>query len=277
MSVMAGGGAAFVIKAEEVVALNYLASDHPRPSRVEWINRATDQVMRPSSIEQLLRTLFITDVSPSVRKLRETSGLRVILRSESDRARFASSFAKALVAERESHSSRMTAIFPSQADAEAAMASLQGEGVPADAISMLWRASRFIDTAIAWPEGHSIGSVAGATAGGGIAGAAFGLTVLAIPGVGPVAAIGALAPILTSVATIGGLMGAAGGAIARMLDDFDVDDRFIKSYEQDIKRGKVFLAVDMQKAGRPEATVRAALLRNRGAHTVGSASGEAAA
>lgn len=274
---MAQGGAAFVIKAEEVVALNYMAPDHPRPARVEWINRATDQVMRPSSIEQLLRTLFSPNVSPSVKKLRETSGLRVILRSEGDRVRFSDYFAKALTAERESHFSRVTAIFPSQADAEAAMASLQGEGVPADAISMLWRASRFIDTAIAWPEGHSIGSVAGATAGGGIAGAAFGLTVLAIPGVGPVAAIGALAPILSSVATIGGLMGAAGGAIARMLDDFDVDDRFIKAYEQDIKRGKVFLAVDMQNAGCPESTVQAAMLRNRGAHTVGTSSGEVAA
>ena len=49
---------AFVIKVEELAALNYLAADHPRPSKVEWINRGTDQVLKSSSIEMLMRTLF---------------------------------------------------------------------------------------------------------------------------------------------------------------------------------------------------------------------------
>ena len=67
---------AFVIKAEELVALNYLDRNHPRPRKLEWINRGTNQPLRRSSIEMLLRTLFREVETPSVVKLHQSAGLR---------------------------------------------------------------------------------------------------------------------------------------------------------------------------------------------------------
>lgn len=55
---------AFVIKAEELAALNYLDREHPRPREIEWINRGTDQILKPSTVDMLLRTLFRDVVSP---------------------------------------------------------------------------------------------------------------------------------------------------------------------------------------------------------------------
>ena len=79
----------FVIKAEELATLNYLDRNHPRPRRLEWINRGTNQKLRRTSIELLLRTLFRQVTSPSVVRLHHSSGLRAIFATEQERARFA--------------------------------------------------------------------------------------------------------------------------------------------------------------------------------------------
>jgi hypothetical protein len=57
---------AFVIKVDELPALNFLNPDHSRPLMTEWINRGTDQKMRRSTIDQMLRTMNQVDPSPSV-------------------------------------------------------------------------------------------------------------------------------------------------------------------------------------------------------------------
>lgn len=129
------------------------------------------------------------------------------------------------------------------------MNGLKDVGIPDNAISLLWRASRFLDTDVEWVEGHSKLSVAGAIAGSGVAGAMLGVAILAIPGVGPVAAAGALAAsAFSSVAAVSGIIGATGGAIARMLTDHDVDGVSAGYYEQEIRRGKVFVSVDTRIA-----------------------------
>ena len=80
---------AFVIKPDELAALNYLSPDHPHPQRIQWINRGTDQELKPSTVAMLLRTLYLDIASPSVVRLHRSAGLRVVFRNERDRERFA--------------------------------------------------------------------------------------------------------------------------------------------------------------------------------------------
>jgi uncharacterized membrane protein len=62
---------------------------------------------------------------------------------------------------------------------------------------------------------------------------------------------------LTSIATVGGILGATGGALARMLTDHDVDGVAARYYEEQIQRGKVFVSVDTRNSvGDHEEAVR---------------------
>ncbi|WP_394726899.1 hypothetical protein [Altererythrobacter sp. GH1-8] len=240
----------YVIKAEDLRAINYLAPDHPRPRSVEWINRGTDQTMRPTTTAMLMRTLYKPTRSPSVQKLHDSAGLRVVFRSEQDREAFASAFRKACQQEQVLRDDVICAMFDSREAAEKAIGELREVGIPAKAISLLFRASQFMDTDAQWPEGHSPLSIAGAIAGGGVAGALVGIGVLLVPGVGPVAAGGAIAAsALSSMASVSGVIGATGGALAKMLTDHDVDGVTAAQYDDEIRRGKVFLSVDTRIAG----------------------------
>lgn len=235
----------FVIKAGELSAINYLPGDHPRPRRVEWINRGTDQVLRPTTIAMLLRTIFQPAKTPSVRRLHESSGLRIVFRSDDDRSAFAEAFEQAQESEHACKGAVETAIFESRTDAEAAIAALRQGGVAPSAISMMCRVSQFTDGAGQWPEGHSRSSVAGAVAGSGLAGALLGTALLFVPGVGQVAVAGAIAAsAVSSVASMSGIIAATGGAIAKMLTDHDVDGVTASFYDQQIQRGKVFVSVE---------------------------------
>ena len=256
-----------MIKAEELVAVNYLADDHPRPQSVEWINRGTDQVLRPTTTDMLLRTLFQPAASPSVQKLHDSSGLRVVFRSDAERERFATAFRDAIAKERATTEHVVTAIFDDRGKAETAIAALHHQGVSPAAISLLCRASHFGDPEARWPEGHSSMSITGAVAGGGIAGALLGVAFLFVPGVGPLAAAGALAAsAIPSVASVSGIIGATGGAVAKMLTDHDVDGVMAEYYDRQIKRGKVFVSVDQRQTTLAREFVERVLEKNGGAH-----------
>ncbi|WP_241255170.1 hypothetical protein [Altererythrobacter sp. BO-6] len=236
---------AFVIRAGDLLAVNYLSEGHPRPLAVEWINRGTDQVLRQTTRDMLLRTLFQPVDTPSVQKLHDSAGLRVVFRSESERARFAAEFEAAREREQNAKAHLITAIFDAREPAEAAIAALKRAGFPERSLSLLCRASHFSDPDAKWPEGHGPLGIAGAVAGSGVAGALLGLAFLLVPGVGPVAAAGALASsAIASVASVSGIIGATGGAIAKMLTDHDVDGVSAAFYDRQIQRGKVFVAVD---------------------------------
>jgi len=195
----------------------------------------------------LLRTLSQPDSSPSVTRLHPSAGLRVSFASDEERDRFAAAFAGARAQEKASNSSLITAIFDDRASAEAVVADLIAAGMPNESISLLWRT----DEAFAGlaDDGHSVLSVAAATAGGGLAGAMLGVALLAIPGIGPVAAAGAIAAsAFSSVASISAAIGATGGAVARMLSDIDVDRVDADYFERQIRRGKVFVSIDTRIA-----------------------------
>ncbi len=241
--------ATFVIKPWELPSLNYVAADHPRPLYVEWINRGTDQKLRPSSVEMLLRTLFHDMASPSVVRLHRSAGLRVAFRSDKDRDLFAAAFSAARARESAGKRYHVTAMFVDRKYAEQAVEALKNAGIADSAISLLWRAGQFLEPGITSREGHSKLSVAGAVAGSGVAGAMFGVAMIAIPGVGPVAAAGAVAAAAySSIAAVGGALGATGGAIAKMLTDHDVDGVSAAYCDAQARRGKIFVSVDTRLA-----------------------------
>ncbi|WP_100867257.1 hypothetical protein [Novosphingobium kunmingense] len=257
---------AYVIKAEEISALNYLDPDHPRPLLTEWINRGTDQKMRRTSIDLLLRTLTEDNASPSVLRLHQTSGLRAIFATQKERDAFATAFAGARAQMALRRDYVVATIFDDLERAEAAVGVLRNAGVPDDSISLLCRAGDFKpDPEASW-RGHSKMSVAAAVAGGGLAGALLGIGMLVvIPGLGAVAAAGAIAATsVTSVASLSGIFGATGGAIAKMLTDHDVDGREANYYERQIRRGRVFVSVDTRIAPELTADVRRILKDNGG-------------
>lgn len=239
---------AYVVKAADLSALYYLDTAHPRPRRLEWINRGTDQRLRPSTIDMLLRTMFRESETPSVQKLHDTAGLRAEFRSERERDSFARAFEQARAKLKQSKDYILTAVFDQLDDANAAVLAIRDVGVPDDAISLVWRAGNYLDRVYEPPKGHSVGEIATGMIGGGLAGALFGMAVLFVPGVGPVAVAGALtASAFGSVAGVSGVIGATGSAIAKMLSDHDVDGMEVGFYEQEIKRGKVFVSVDSRK------------------------------
>lgn len=240
---------AFVIKAEDLAALNHLAADHPPPMMLEWINRGTDQPLRRTTIDMLLRTLFKDDISASVSRLHQSSGLRCLFHSDEERDRFAEAFDAARAFEGHRTKQVVTAIFERRVDADAVVTELVDAGIPKEAISLLWRSGRYVDFEGSGRAGHGPLSVAAAVAGGGIAGALLGIAMVAVPGLGMVAAAGALASsAVSSVAAISAAIGATGGAIARMLSDLDVEGNDANYFARQIQRGKVFVAVDLRIA-----------------------------
>jgi hypothetical protein len=260
---------AFVIKAEELPALNYLGANHPRPLLMEWINRGTNQKMRPTTIDQLLRTLDQADPSPSVARLHDSAGLRVIFRTGKERDLFTTAFAGARARLNIKQQFQIAAIFDGLEAAERAVTELRDAGIPDSAISLLRRAGEYSFTEGEDWRGHSRRSVATAVAGGGIAGALLGIGILAmIPGVGPVAAAGAIVAQLSSVASLSAIFGATGGAMAKMLTDHDVDGREANYFERQIRLGRVFVSVDTRIAN-GQSDIARRILRDNGGRNPG--------
>lgn len=260
----------YVVKAKDLPALNCLPSDHPRPQLVEWINRGTNQKLRPSSVEMLLRTLYRDVAPPSVVKLQRSAGLRMVFRSDRDRDQFANVFQAAKTRSQASESNLVTAIFADRASADRAVERLEDAGIPKNSIALLWRLSQFVNADGEWEDGHSKRSIAGAVAAGGIAGALLGTAVMLVPGIGPVAVAGVIATsALSQVAAVSAAIGSTGGAIARMLTDHDVDGVSASFYEQQIRRGKIFMAVDTEIAANQDDVIRRVFRECEGRTSVG--------
>ena len=163
-------------------------------------------------------------------------------------------------------SSTISAVFDDRAEAERAVSELRSAGVDHDAISIVGRPDAhdggFHDGDGDRDDGASNTSVAGSVAAGGVAGALLGVAALAIPGVGPLVAAGAIAAsAVPTGAAIGAAVGATGGAIARMLSDHDVDRNDAEYYEDRINQGGVFVSVDTRQTGVAGETARDILSR----------------
>jgi len=112
---------------------------------------------------------------------------------------------------------------------------------------------------------HSKSNVAAGVAAGGVVGAILGVAALAIPGVGPLVAAGAIAAsAVPTAAGVGAAVGATGGALAKMLSDHDVDGRDAEYYEERLQNGAIFVSVDARQSTEKAATARDILYANGG-------------
>ncbi|MEZ2234237.1 MULTISPECIES: general stress protein [unclassified Microcoleus] len=146
---------------------------------------------------------------------------------------------------------RAVGVFSNYRDTELALMELQSAGFPMNRVSVVGEnleggkiagatAGKSTDDQVAG------GAKAGATAGvvtGGLIGLLGSIGALAIPGVGPVMAGGALATLLADTA-VGGAIGAAAGGLAGGLVGLGVPDDKAKIYSDRISRGEYLVFVE---------------------------------
>ena len=162
----------------------------------------------------------------------------------------------------------VSAVFDSHSEAETAVRDLQQTGVSDSALSVIARKGDGdgdygdVDTQDA--DGKADGAVKGALMGGG-AGALLGIAALAIPGVGPLVAAGAIASsAIPGAAAIGAGVGAVAGGLTGLLTEHGVSDEDAGYYEARIQDGGVFVSVDTAHAGISAASALDILSRNGG-------------
>jgi uncharacterized membrane protein len=168
------------------------------------------------------------------------------------------------------NSNLISAAFDNRMDAERAVTELRSAGVRDDAISI-----------IAQQDGKNTATDAGGTVtdevsthglakgiiGGGAVGTLLGIAALAIPGVGPLVAAGAIASsAIPGAALTGAAIGAAAGGLTKMLTDHGISDDDAVYYDKSINQGGVFVSVDTNKAG-VSSDVATDILYNAGGHS----------
>lgn len=160
-----------------------------------------------------------------------------------------------------------SAVFDSREEAERALSDLRSEGINDDAISIIGRHGEQSDTTRVDDSdaGETAGDGVKGALGGAVAGGILGVAALAIPGVGPLAAAGAIASgAIPGAAAIGAGVGAAAGGLTGLLTSHGVSDEDATYYEGHIKDGGTFLSVDADRANRPIDEIRELLYRNGG-------------
>jgi len=140
-----------------------------------------------------------------------------------------------------------SAVFDSQAEAQSAVSALRQAGVSESSISVIARHGNKTTTSDGHgdvtDEEHS--NLLRGILGGGALGAGLGILALAIPGVGPLAAGGAIAAgVVPEGLAIGAAAGAVGGSLNEALKGHGVSDEDATYYGDRIKGGGVFVSVD---------------------------------
>jgi hypothetical protein len=162
----------------------------------------------------------------------------------------------------------ISAVFDNHSEAEAAASELRQAGVADSALSVIAR--RQEDSGdYGDAETHEVDEKGESALKGGIvgagAGALLGIAALAIPGVGPLAAAGAIASgAIPEAAAIGAGAGALAGGLTGLLTQHGVSDDDAQYYEERINSGGIFLSVDTTDTGMSADEVRDILYRNGG-------------
>ena len=147
----------------------------------------------------------------------------------------------------------VSAVFDSQSEAEAAVRDLRQAGVRDSALSVIAKhegaAGDFGDANTHEVKEKGEGLIKGALGGAGV-GALLGIAALAIPGVGPLAAAGAIASsAVPEAVAIGAGAGALTGGLTGLLTKHGVSEDDAKYYEGRIHDGGVFVSVNTDEAG----------------------------
>lgn len=160
----------------------------------------------------------------------------------------------------------VSAVFDSQTEAERAVSELRSAGVSDSALSVIAQHDGKTTTTSGdgSVEEHGGGLLRGIL-GGGALGAGLGVAALAIPGVGPLAAAGAIAAsVVPEAIGVGALIGAAAGTLNETLMKHGVSEDDATYYNDRIKTGGVFVSVDTSMAGVEAQRVRDVLMRSGG-------------
>ena len=163
----------------------------------------------------------------------------------------------------------VAAIFATPLEAERAVAELREAGVADEHISMVTSADKRNDDesrsegaqGSLHHDSKSTGVLKGVGAGGAV-GAVAGLVALAIPGVGPFIAAGAILETLGvagSAAVVSGAVGAAAGGLTAVLIDYGISESEARHIEQRLREGAALVAVDTRNSSWDRAAVRAVL------------------
>jgi uncharacterized membrane protein len=161
----------------------------------------------------------------------------------------------------------VSAVFDSQAEAERAVSELRSLGVRDDQLSLI--ATHDGKTTSHDGGGNDAGDKAGGmikgALGGAGVGAILGIAALAIPGVGPLAAAGAIAAsAVPEGMAVGAGLGALTGGLSGLLKKHGVDDDDAGYYEERINSGGVFVSVDTSAGGVDAERAREILYRSGG-------------
>jgi hypothetical protein len=162
----------------------------------------------------------------------------------------------------------ISAVFDNHSEAEAAARELRQAGVPDSSLSVIARrqdgSGDYGDAETHEVKEMGEGALKGAIGGAGV-GALLGIAALAIPGVGPLAAAGAIASsAIPEAAAIGAGAGALAGGLTGLLTKHGVSEEDAGYYEERINSGGVFLSVDASSAGISPDQARDILYRNGG-------------
>jgi hypothetical protein len=165
----------------------------------------------------------------------------------------------------------VSAMFDSRAEAERAVSELRGSGVSDSALSIIAQKKGTMTTRDGQgeitDEEHT--NILRGILGGGALGAGLGVAALAIPGVGPLAALGAIAASAVPEAiAIGAAAGAAAGTFNEVLTKHGVSEEDASYYGDRLKSGGVLVTV--QATGSDGERAREVLFRN-GGHTASRA------
>jgi len=158
-----------------------------------------------------------------------------------------------------------SAVFDTSEEAKRAMTELRSAGIDQKCISIVGRHGEQDNMEDADGDGMDTGGTVKGAIGGAVVGGLLGVAALAIPGVGPLAAAGAIASgAIPGAAAIGAGAGAVAGGVTGMLTSHGVSEEDAKYYEGHINDGGIFLSVDADEANVPVETAQEILLRYGG-------------
>lgn len=159
----------------------------------------------------------------------------------------------------------VSAVFDTHAEAERAVSELRSAGIDDSAISIVARHDGKNTTTDG--SGADTQEFVGKVAAGAGIGTLLGIAALAIPGVGPLVAAGAIAATaIPGAAITGAALGGAVGGLEKVMTDHGVNTDDAAYYEGRVNDGGVFVSVDTRNAA---VTAEAAsdLLYRSGGHS----------
>ena len=158
----------------------------------------------------------------------------------------------------------VSAVFDSRSEAERAVTELRSAGLSDSAISIVARHDGTNTTTDGGGGEATKGFIAKTAAGAGV-GTILGIAALAIPGVGPLVAAGAIATAaIPGAALTGAALGAAAGGLGALLTSHGVSEEDATYYEGRVNDGGVFVSVDTSNADLTSDAASDILYRNGG-------------